>query len=112
MGSSLPPQPLTAHAVLNDGLLDVCVIKGDNMLMAPLRLLSIFLRHYDRDPEVNYYRARQVQILGRKVLPVQVDGDYLGVSPMNFQVVPKSLWVLVPPNADRSLWQPDNKDRH
>lgn len=97
---------LTAHAILNDGLLDVCVIKGGNMWMAPLRLLSIFLRHYDRDPQVNYYRARQVQISGRKVLPVQVDGDYLGVTPMNFQVVPKSLWVLVPPNADRSLWQP------
>ena len=97
---------LTAHAILNDGLLDVCVIKGGNMWMAPLRLLSIFLRHYDRDPQVNYYRARQVQILGRKVLPVQVDGDYLGMTPMNFQVAPKSLWVLVPPNADRSLWQP------
>ena len=98
---------LTAHAVLNDGLLDVCVIKGRTMLTAPLRLLSIFLRHYDRDPEVNYYRAQRVQVLGRKVLPVQVDGDYLGMTPMSFQVVPKSLWVLVPPNADRSLWQPE-----
>ena len=103
---------LTAHAVLNDGLLDVCVIKGRNMWTAPLRLLSICLRLYDRDPQVNYYRARQVQVLGQKFLPVQVDGDYLGVTPMTFQVVPKSLWVLVPPNADRSLWQPDNKDRH
>ncbi len=99
---------LTAHAVLNDGLLDVCVIKGRSMLTAPLRLLSIFLRHYDRDPEVNYYRARQVKISGQKGLPVQVDGDYLGVTPMSFQVVPKSLWVLVPPNADRSLWQPES----
>ncbi|MCY7323393.1 MAG: diacylglycerol kinase family lipid kinase [Phormidesmis sp. CAN_BIN36] len=97
---------LTAHAVLNDGLLDVCVIKGRNMWTAPLRLLSILLRQYDRDTQVNYYRARQVQVLGQKVLPVQVDGDYLGVTPMTFQVVPKSLWVLVPPSADRSLWQP------
>lgn len=98
---------LTAHAVLNDGLLDVCVIKGSSMMWAPLRLLSILLRHYDRDPKVDYYRARQVQVLGRTVLPVQVDGDYLGMTPMTFRVVPKSLWVLVPTSADRSLWQPE-----
>jgi diacylglycerol kinase (ATP) len=97
---------LTAHAVLNDGLLDVCVIKGSSMLAAPLRLLSIFRRHYNRDRKVEYYRAKRVQIKGKKSLPVQVDGDYLAKTPMNFEVVPAGLWVLVPPSVDRSLWQP------
>jgi diacylglycerol kinase (ATP) len=35
---------ITAHAVLDDGLLDVCVIKGRRMLAVPWRLLSIFVR--------------------------------------------------------------------
>jgi diacylglycerol kinase (ATP) len=97
----------TAHATIDDGLLDVCVIKGQGMLSAPRRLISIFARHYNRDPLVKYYQAKQVEIRGKlgKALPVQVDGDYLGTTPMNFQVVPNSLWILVPPNADRSLWQ-------
>jgi diacylglycerol kinase (ATP) len=96
---------LTAHALLNDGLLDVCVIKGRSMLAAPLRLVSIFTRNYNRDPKVEYYRAKRVQIKGKKSLPVQVDGDYLDRTPMNFEVVPGGLWVLVPPSADMSLWK-------
>lgn len=98
---------LTAHATVNDGLLDVCVIKGEGMLSAPRRLISIFARHYNRDPKVQYFQAKQIEIRGQKgkTLPVQVDGDYLGKTPMNFRVVPNSLWVLVPPNADRSLWR-------
>jgi diacylglycerol kinase (ATP) len=97
----------TANATIDDGLLDVCVIKGQGMLSAPRRLISIFARHYNRDPLVQYFQARQIEIRGKrgKVLPVQVDGDYLGKTPMNFRVVPNSLWIMVPPNADRSLWQ-------
>ena len=97
----------TAHATINDGLLDVCVIKGDGMLSAPRRLISIFARHYNRDPKVKYFQARQIEISGQKgkPIPVQVDGDYLGKTPMSFRVVPNSLWILVPPNADRSLWR-------
>ncbi len=97
----------TAHATIDDGLLDVCVIKGRDMLSAPRRLISIFARHYNRDPQVKYYQAKQVEIRRKrgKALPVQVDGDYLGTTPMSFRVVPDSLWIMVPPNADRSLWR-------
>jgi diacylglycerol kinase (ATP) len=97
----------TAHATIDDGLLDVCVIKGRGMLSAPQRLISIFTRNYNRDPQVKYYQAKQIEIRPKrgKALPVQVDGDYLGKTPMSFRVVPSSLWILVPPNADRSLWQ-------
>jgi len=98
---------LTAHATIDDGLLDICVIKGRGMLSAPRRLISIFARHYNRDPLVQYFQGRHIDIRGQrgKALPVQVDGDYLGKTPMSFRVVPRSLWILVPPNADRSLWQ-------
>jgi diacylglycerol kinase (ATP) len=97
----------TAHATIDDGLLDVCVIKGRGMLSAPRRLISIFARHYNRDPQVKYYQAKQVEIRRKrgKALPVQVDGDYLGTTPMSFRVVPDSLWIMVPPNADQSLWR-------
>jgi diacylglycerol kinase (ATP) len=95
---------LTAHAVVNDGLLDVCIIKGRSMLVAPLRLMSVFTRRYNRDPKVEYYRAQKVQIKGKKTFPVQIDGDYLGNTPMIFEVVPGGVRVLVPPSADKSLW--------
>jgi diacylglycerol kinase (ATP) len=97
----------TAHATIDDGLLDICVIKGRGMLSAPRRLVSIFARHYNRDPLVQYYQGKQIEIRGKrgKHLPIQVDGDYLGKTTMSFRVVPDSLWIMVPPNADRSLWR-------
>jgi diacylglycerol kinase (ATP) len=97
----------TPHATIDDGLLDICIIKGQGMLSAPRRLISIFARHYNRDPLVQYYQGRSIEIRGQrgKRLPVQVDGDYLGTTPMNFRVIPSSLWIMVPPKADRTLWQ-------
>ncbi len=99
---------MTAHAVVDDGLLDVCVIKGHSMLTAPLRLFSVFMRNYNRDPKVAYFKAKRIDIQGKKKLPIQIDGDFLGRSPMQFEIIPRSLRVLVPTNADRSLWsQPE-----
>ena len=103
----------TAHALIDDGLLDVCVIKGRNLLIAPQRLLSVFSRSYNRN-EVRYYRAQKVEIRGRKKkkrLPVQVDGDYLGKTPMQFEVLPQSMIALIPPNCDPTLWTGAHRSR-
>jgi diacylglycerol kinase (ATP) len=98
----------TLNAVVDDGLLDVCIVKGRSMLKAPLRLLSILFRSHHLDDRIEYHRATQIRLVSRKPVPIQIDGDYLGTTPMRLAVVPKSLWVLVPPNADRTLWQEQN----
>ncbi|MFM2432568.1 MAG: hypothetical protein RLZZ511_3782 [Cyanobacteriota bacterium] len=95
----------TVNALINDGLLDICAIQGRSMIKAPLRLFSIFSQTHHRDDRIKYHQARQIQFLSRKPIPVQVDGDYLGTTPMLFEVVPKGLWALIPPNADKGLWQ-------
>ena len=98
----------TAHALIDDGLLDVCVIKGRNLLIAPQRLLSVFTRAYNRKNEVRYYRAKQVEIRGKKKkkrLPVQVDGDYLGKTPMKFEILPGAMVAFVPQGCDETLWK-------
>jgi YegS/Rv2252/BmrU family lipid kinase len=87
---------ITHHANLTDGLLDVVVIKGQDVRSAPLHLLSIVLRRYHLDPDMDYYRAREVQISGAAPLGVQVDGDPIGATPMTFQVAPAALKALVP----------------
>jgi YegS/Rv2252/BmrU family lipid kinase len=94
----------TLDALLDDGLLDLCLVRGHTMFKAPLRLLSIFFKSHHRDSRIEYYRARQIQFITRRAIPVQIDGDYLGTTPIQFEVVPDYLWVLIPPNADRSLF--------
>jgi YegS/Rv2252/BmrU family lipid kinase len=94
----------TVNALINDGFLDVCIFRGTSMLKAPLRLFSIVSQTHHRDDRIEYYQTKKVQFLSWRKIPVQLDGDYFGTTPMSFEVVPKSLWILVPPKADRSLW--------
>ncbi len=87
---------MTARASVNDGLLDVCIIRGKSLLSAPMRLLAIALRRYTRDSEVEYHRARVVRIEAPRPLAVQVDGDHIGHTPMQFEAVPGALYALLP----------------
>jgi diacylglycerol kinase (ATP) len=87
---------ITARAVIDDGLLDVCIIKGSSFLSAPLRFASILMRRYNLDPKIEYHRARSVRVESRRRLPVQVDGDHIGQTPMTFEVVPGALRALLP----------------
>ncbi|GAB4210619.1 MAG: diacylglycerol kinase family lipid kinase [Roseiflexaceae bacterium] len=87
---------MTARASVNDGLLDVCIIRGKSLLSAPMRLLAIALRRYTRDSEVEYHRAREVRIEAPRPLAVQVDGDHIGHTPMQFEAVPGALYALLP----------------
>lgn len=88
---------LTPRAQLNDGLLDVCMIRGKSLWSVPLRIISLLTRRYDLDSEIEYHRARTIRIDSRRPLPVQVDGDYIGHTPMVFEAEPGALRVLLPP---------------
>ncbi len=92
----------TARASLDDGLLDVCIIRGRTLWSAPLKLLSLWTRRFDQDADIGYHRARTVRIESRRPLPVQVDGDYIGTTPMSFECVPGALLALLPPSLPDS----------
>lgn len=94
---------ITHHANLTDGLLDVAVIKGQDVRSAPLHILSILLRRYNLNPDMSYYRAREVRISSTTPLEVHVDGDPIGLTPMTFRVVPGALRALVPPWTSNDL---------
>jgi YegS/Rv2252/BmrU family lipid kinase len=94
---------ITARAIIDDGLLDVCIIKGSSLGSAPLRMLSILLRRYNTDPKIEYHRARSVRVESRRGLPVQVDGDHIGRTPMTFEVAPGALRALLPPQLPPDL---------
>jgi diacylglycerol kinase (ATP) len=94
---------ITARASLDDGLLDVCVIKGNSLRGAPFRLLSILMQRYTLDPKLEYHRARTVHVATRGPLAVQVDGDHIGQTPMTFEAVPGALRALMPPTLPSDL---------
>jgi diacylglycerol kinase (ATP) len=98
---------ITARASLDDGLLDVCIIKGNSLWSAPFRILSIVTQRYNLDPKIDYHRAREVKIVARRQLPVQVDGDHIGYTPMEFAAAPGALYALLPPTMSEELVRPE-----
>jgi YegS/Rv2252/BmrU family lipid kinase len=96
---------ITHRASIDDGLLDICVIRGDNGISAIRRLFAILRRRYSHDPEIEYYRGRSVQVVARPRLPVQVDGDAIGQTPMTFTVAPRALRALLPNDLPEDLAQ-------
>jgi diacylglycerol kinase (ATP) len=95
---------VTHQAVIDDGLLDVCVIKGDRVYLLPWHALWVLLRRHVNNPDIEYYRARTISIAANKPLPVQVDGEAIGYTPMIFEIVPGALRVLLPPSVPRELF--------
>lgn len=96
---------ITHRASIDDGLLDVCVIKGNGFGSAVRHVFSIIRRSYNGDPEIEYYRARSVTVKPRVALPVQVDGDSIGQTPMTFAIAPGALHALMPQNLPDDLVQ-------
>lgn len=93
---------IASRAYLDDGLLDVCVFKGSGLPMTLLHVSHILTGRHLQDPRVAYLQARRVRIETRRPMPVQVDGDPIGMTPVTFEAVPRALRIIVPPEVP--LW--------
>lgn len=96
---------ITHQASIDDGLLDVCILRGKGGLPEiSLFTLMAFLRQQDRVSGVEYYRTREVTISSQTPLYVQTDGELIGTTPLTFQVAPRALRVLVPRSIPQGLF--------
>jgi len=94
------------RAEADDGLLDVGVMRRGgawHLLADGARL--VFKRH-DRSPNVDYIKARTIEI-DTPDLPIQIDGEYAGTTPMRFEIVPSALTVIVPAGLQTPLLRAD-----
>jgi YegS/Rv2252/BmrU family lipid kinase len=87
---------ITDKATINDGLLDICVLRGDNVFNAIQHTIAILRQRHTYDPKIDYYRARTITVIANPRLAVQVDGDPIGFTPVTLQVVPGALRALIP----------------
>jgi YegS/Rv2252/BmrU family lipid kinase len=87
------------HAIditIDDGVLDVIVLKARGPLDYPLLLYNALRRHVP-SPSVRLLRAKRSVILRPdRPLPVQADGDIIGTSPVEVEVVPHAVKIIVP----------------
>ena len=87
---------LAPNAKPDDGLFDVVLIgdvtKRDFITTAPKIYKGTYLAH----PKVELLRSRAVSVDAHERLPIELDGEQVGTTPVRFEVVPGALRVRVP----------------
>ena len=87
---------LAPEARPDDGLFDVVLIgditKRDFVTTAPKIYRGTYLSH----PKVELLRTRTVAVDAPERLPIELDGEQVGTTPVRFEIVPGALRVRVP----------------
>lgn len=96
--------PIARQARLDDGRLDVLIFKGLGISYIARHLVRAFSGKPLQDPRTVYRQVRRITVDTEIPISVQVDGDPLGTTPVAIRVVPRSLRVMVPPQAPADLF--------
>jgi YegS/Rv2252/BmrU family lipid kinase len=87
---------LAPDAKPDDGLFDIVLIgditKRDFVTTAPKIYRGTYLSH----PKVDLLRSRAVLVDAPERLPIELDGEQVGTTPVRFEIVPGALRVRVP----------------
>jgi diacylglycerol kinase (ATP) len=92
------------EARIDDGLLDVCIFKGNSFAYTAWHFGSIALGRSAQNPELIQLCGRHIQVCARQPTAVHVDAEPIGVTPIDVQVVPRALRVIVPQTAPVTLF--------
>jgi YegS/Rv2252/BmrU family lipid kinase len=87
---------LAPDARPDDGLFDVVFIGDINKLDFITTAPKIYSGRYLAHPKVDVARAKVVRVDARERLPIELDGEQLGTTPVRFEVVPDAIRLRVP----------------
>lgn len=86
---------LTPHALANDGVFDLCALKPRTLLQGVQLMVGLARRRLS-DGDVASYRRGSHIFVETPGMPVQVDGDVIGETPMTFTLAARALKISVP----------------
>ena len=87
---------IAPKAKLDDGLLDLVVVKRITRLRIIRIFKTIFTGAHIHEPEVSFHQARAITIESEKPRVLNVDGEILGQTPVEVECLPRSLQVFWP----------------
>lgn len=87
---------LAPKADVMDGLLDVIVIKKSAISDIANIFLNVLTGDHINHPNVVYFKTKSIIIDCKSKVPIDIDGEYGGLLPAEFQVIPKGLKIFVP----------------
>jgi diacylglycerol kinase (ATP) len=87
--------PIVEDADPMDEQLDLCMFRGGNLIRGLYYLLAVITRQHRRWREARVTRFRRIRIASDETVPFQLDGDPGGELPVEIQVQPQFLRVVV-----------------
>lgn len=84
-------------ARMDDGLLDVTVLRACNRLRFACMMVQAIWAGHASSRYVLHFTAPTVEIRAEPPVPVQLDGDVVGGTPVSIEVMPGALRLVVPP---------------
>lgn len=95
-GTGFPMLPLARP---NDGRLDVCAMPCSNLLEGARLFLLAAAGEHIHEEGVVYVKGKHVRIdspMSSRGVPVQIDGDAAGHTPIEIDLLPKRMRLIVP----------------
>lgn len=88
---------LFPKAVFNDGLLDVLLFKNvTTEIFWQLSRAAIFNRIVPNSPHIKYLQVPFCRLESSEEVAFQLDGDYVGTTPLSLSLFPHKLCVIAP----------------
>ena len=86
----------TGRAQLDDGKLDLCVFPFANKLTSVQQVMQLLLGQHVERGTARYFQTPSVRVESSPPIPIQLDGDEWGTTPVELAMKPGVLDVLVP----------------
>jgi len=86
-----------AQVALDDGQLDLCVVRARGLLEFLGVIWSALTGQQAHDPKMYVHPiCRYAEICAPHPMPVEADGDFIGYTPLRVEVLPAAVRVIVP----------------
>lgn len=101
---------IATDARLDDGLLDVNVFAGTGFVSVMRAVMGVITGLHIRDPRHSCHQGRAIRIETDKPMAVHVDGEPFGTTPLECQVIPRALSVIIPQHIRPELFASNQTD--
>lgn len=87
---------IAPDAKIDDGLFDLCILREAGRIEFLSAFPRVFRGTHVTHPKVTMLRARIVKIESESPLPILMDGEIVGTTPVEFTLLPHVLEVMTP----------------
>jgi len=87
---------IAPKADLRDGLFDVVILKDFGPPWVPIVTPLLYSGRLGLLPQVQTFKARQVEIVSPTTVELDIDGELIGALPARFELLPRSIRVKAP----------------